>query len=116
VVSPPVPSPNAESEPAESEQTGSLPGRGAEDLERLSTEELRRQAFTLAERRMDIRFFWDLVEHLPAAEGIATEDGSAGSIAGGLADVIELVRGLAGHGFGSAEPLLRARFIEYLRG
>lgn len=85
------------------------------DLDGLSTDELRRRAFARAEKRVDIRFFWDLLEHLPGAEAIATEDGSAGSITGGLSEIVELLRGLAGHGYGDAEPLLRARFIDYLR-
>lgn len=85
-----------------------------EALAELSTEELRHRAFSAAERRLDIHFFWDLLAHLPGAEGIATEDGSAGNITGGLSEAVELVRGLMGHGYGEAEPLLRARFIEYL--
>lgn len=85
-----------------------------ERLANLSTEELRHAAFSVAERRLDIGFFWDLLEHLPGAEGIATEDGSTGNITGGLSELIELVRGLMGRDYGSAEPMLRARFIDYL--
>jgi hypothetical protein len=86
-----------------------------EDLGSLPTEELRRRAFSVAEHHLDVRFFWDLIEHFPSTEGIAVEQGSAGEIAGGISEAIEVVRGLLGHGYGDAEPLIRARFIEYLR-
>jgi hypothetical protein len=86
-----------------------------EDLEALSTAELRRRAFARAERHLDVRFFWDLLEHLPATEGVATEDGSAGAIAGGITEALAAVRELFARDLGDAEPLLRARFIEYLR-
>ena len=86
-----------------------------EELDRLSTEELRQRAFDLAEHRRDIGFFWDLIKHLPPSEDIASEDASAGNITGGLADAVEIVRELMGRGLGDTEPLVRARFIDYLR-
>jgi len=86
-----------------------------EELDSLSTEELRRKAFERAERRHDIGFFWDLVRHLPPSEDIATEDASAGNITGGIAETVEAVRELMGRGVGDTEPLIRARFIDYLR-
>ena len=39
-----------------------------EDLERLSTRELHDRAFSLARRRLDVRFFWNLLEAAPAVE------------------------------------------------
>lgn len=84
-------------------------------LESLSTDDLRKRAFSTAERHLDAGFFWDLLEHLPGAEGMATEDGSSGNVTGWINDVIEVIGGLLGHGYGDAEPLLRARFIDYLR-
>jgi hypothetical protein len=86
-----------------------------EELDRLSTDELRQRAFERAEKHRDVGFFWDLIKHLPPAEDIATEDASAGNITGGVADVIEIVRELMGRGLGETEPLVRARFIDYLR-
>lgn len=86
-----------------------------EQLDQLSTEELRQRAFERAEHHHDIGFFWDLVKHLPSADDIAGEDGSAGHITGGIADAVEAVRELMGRGLGDAEPLVRARFIDYLR-
>ena len=85
-----------------------------EELDRLTTDELRQRAFERAEHRRDVGFFWDLIKHLPPAEDIATEDASAGNITGGVADVIEIVRELMGRDLGEAEPLIRARFIDYL--
>ncbi|GAB3449095.1 hypothetical protein GCM10027570_23210 [Streptomonospora sediminis] len=40
-------------------------------LERLETPELRDRAVSLARRRWDVRFFWRLLELLPAAEAAA---------------------------------------------
>lgn len=87
-----------------------------EELDRLSTEELRAMAFDRAEHARDVGFFWDLIRHLPPSEDIASEDGSAGNITGGLADVVEMVREIFGRGLGDNEPLVRARFISYIRG
>jgi hypothetical protein len=86
-------------------------------LDALSTEDLRQRAFELAEHRRDIGFFWDLVRHLPSAGDVASEDASAGNITGGIVETVQLVRELFGKGtdYGAVEPLLRARFLDYLR-
>jgi hypothetical protein len=42
-----------------------------EELERLSTRELHDRAFSLARRRLDVRFFWNLLEAAPAVEAAA---------------------------------------------
>jgi hypothetical protein len=86
-----------------------------EELDALSTEELRRRAFGRAEEKRDIGFFWDLVKHLPASDDMAREDASAGNITGGIAEAVESVRELFGRGLGDAEPMVRARFIDYIR-
>jgi hypothetical protein len=86
-----------------------------EELDRLTTEQLRQRAFDLAEHRRDIGFFWDLVKHLPSSDDIASEDASSGNITGGIADAVEIVRELMGRGLGDTEPLVRARFIDYIR-
>jgi len=86
-----------------------------EELDQLSTEQLRRRAFEQAEQRHDVGFFWDLVKHLEPSRDLAQDDGSMGHISGGLAEVAEVVRELFGHGLGDNEPLVRARFIDYLR-
>ena len=86
-----------------------------EDLDGLPTEELRRRAFERAEHRHDAGFFWDLLRHLPPTESVAAEDGSAGNISGGIAELVEAVRELLGGDLGDVEPLVRARFIDYIR-
>ena len=42
-----------------------------EELEQLTTKELHDRAFSLARRRLDVRFFWNLLESVPAAEAAA---------------------------------------------
>lgn len=86
-----------------------------EELDRLSTDELRQRAFDRAEHHRDMGFFWDLIKHLPSSDDIATEDASSGNITGGIADAVAMVRELMGRGLGDTEPLIRARFIDYLR-
>ena len=48
-----------------------------EELERLSNRELHDRAFSLARRRLDVRFFWNLLEVAPAAEAAAGHEGEA---------------------------------------
>jgi hypothetical protein len=86
-----------------------------EDLNDLTTEELRRRAFDKAQSAHDVHFFWDLAKHLSGSHSLATEDGSGGGITGSLADLVDLARELMGKGFGDDEPLVRARFLDYLR-
>lgn len=86
------------------------------DLNALSTEELRKRAFAKAEKAHDAHFFWDIAMHLRGARAIAGEDGSSGAITGSIAEAVSLVRELLGHTpLGEDEPLLRARFLDYLR-
>jgi hypothetical protein len=49
----------------------------AEELEKLSTKELQERAFRVARRRLDVRFFWNLLEVAPAAEAAAGHEGEA---------------------------------------
>jgi hypothetical protein len=85
------------------------------DLDTLSTEELRARAFDKAEREHDVRFVWEVATHLRSARAIAGEDGSSGAITGTLAEAVTLVRELMGKApLGEDEPLLRARFLDYL--
>ena len=101
-----------------SDESAAVPGQvpTIEELDALPTEELRRRAFERAEQRRDIGFFWDLVRHLPPSEEIASEDGSAGNITGSLTEVVEIAREMTGRDLGDIEPLVRARFISYIRG
>ncbi len=88
----------------------------SDELLDLSTDELRKRAFEKAEKAHDVRFFWDLVAHMRAGSAIAGEDGSSGSITGTLTEAVHAVRELTGKApMGQDEPLLRARFVDYLR-
>ena len=87
-----------------------------EELDRLSTEDLRKRAFHKAERHGDVGFFWDLMKRLPSATDLDAEDGSAGALTGSISEAIDMVRELLGKDdLGDREPLVRARYIEYLR-
>jgi hypothetical protein len=85
------------------------------DLDELTTDELRKRAFEKAQSAHDLGFFWDVIKHLRASRALAAEDGSGGGITGSLVEVVELARELMGRGLGDDEPLLRARFLDYLR-
>lgn len=84
------------------------------DLDELSTEELRQQAFEKARRAHDVGFFWDVVKHLRASHSLSQEDGSGGGLTGSISDAVEIVRELMGKDLGDDEILLRARFVDYL--
>lgn len=47
------------------------------ELELLTTKDLHDRAFSLARRRLDVRFFWNLLEAVPAAEAAAGHLGEA---------------------------------------
>lgn len=82
-------------------------------LEALSTEELRERAFSIARRRLDLAFFWNVIEHLPHSFNAET-DGSVGSIGSVIDNIVETFQEFHGHGYGEEEPLLRAAFIDYI--
>lgn len=87
-----------------------------QDLDALSTEQLRHQAFSKAEHAHDVGFFWDVAKHLRSARAIAGEDGSSGAITGSIAEAVGLVREMMGKApLGEDEPLLRAKFMDYLQ-
>lgn len=80
-----------------------------------TTEELRQQAFEKARAAHDVGFFWDVVKHLRSSAAFASEDGSGGGLTGSISDAVEIVRELMGKDLGAEEPLLRAKFQDYLR-
>ncbi|GGJ97415.1 hypothetical protein GCM10010123_29310 [Pilimelia anulata] len=93
---------------------GSAPDVAA--LDALPTEELRQRAFARARQRVDLRFFWSVIQHLPHAAAVEDLDGSLGAYGATVDDAVAMWREFHGHGYGASEPLLRAAFIEYLRG
>jgi hypothetical protein len=84
------------------------------ELDALSTEELRKRAFARAIDCHDVGFFWSVLRHLPHADDTEELDASLGAVGASVDDAVALWRELTGHGYGQAEPLLRAAFIDYL--
>lgn len=84
------------------------------ELDGLTTEELRQRAFALAVKRHDLGFFWSILKHLPHADDAESLDASLGAVGASISDAISLWREFTGHGYGEAEPLLRAAFVNYL--
>lgn len=83
------------------------------ELDALTTEQLREKAFSVAERHVDVGFFWDLLRHLPASANVARDD-SFSAASATLSDAIELFREFRGDHLGDSEPLVRAYFLDYL--
>jgi hypothetical protein len=82
-----------------------------EELNGLTTKELHDRAFRIAERRLDVRFFWNLLEYAPVAEAIAGHTRHA------EADVLSLsatVQDATNSGENEVADALRPIFIEYL--
>ena len=84
-----------------------------DELDALSTDELRERAFALARERRDVKFFWDLFQHVPHGHE-DSHDGWLGSLAATIDDAVALWNEVTGHDYGKAEPLVRAAFIDYL--
>jgi hypothetical protein len=81
-------------------------------LEALSAKALHDRAVSYAKRHLDLRFFWDLMQLLPAAEAAAGELGQADE------DVMRLsahVDDVTEAGRGETAEMLRPFYIEYLR-
>lgn len=100
------------SEQAKTNVTNGHDAGASEDLERLSTHELHDRAVRRAEKHMDIKFFWSLIEMIPAAEALSGKMGEADfdvvSARGAIKDALH-------SGEGELAEALRPVFIEYLR-
>jgi hypothetical protein len=83
-----------------------------DDLDRLSSKELHDLAVRHARRHVNVKFFWNLMEVLPAAEAAAGETGEMASdidhMSAHLDDVTE-------SGKGETADLLRPFYLDYLR-
>jgi len=86
--------------------------RMPEDLDKLSTRELHDRAMHRAEKHLDVKFFWSLLETIPAAEAVRGDLGEADfdiqSARGLLTDALH-------SGEGELAEALRPMFIDYLR-
>ena len=85
------------------------PGDG---LDALSSEELHQRAVSRAKKHLDVKFFWELIRLVPAAEAAA----------GDLDEAEEDVQRLSAHlddvsdaGKGAVADNLRPFYLEYLR-
>ena len=83
-----------------------------DDLDRLSAKELHDLAVRHARRHLNVKFFWQLMEVLPAAEAAAGDTGEMASdidhMSAHLDDVTE-------SGKGQTAELLRPFYLDYLR-
>ncbi|MEU4156052.1 hypothetical protein [Actinoplanes sp. NPDC026670] len=84
------------------------------ELDALTTETLREQAFAKARAQRDVKFFWQVLRHLPDAGDAAALDGAPNSIGPTVDEAVALWREFEGRDLGAQEPLLRAAFIDYL--
>jgi hypothetical protein len=83
-----------------------------DDLDRLSSQELHDLAVSRAKHHLDVRFFWQLMQALPAAEA------AAGELDEAEADVMKLsahIDDVADSGRGEVGDLLRPFYLDYLR-
>jgi hypothetical protein len=83
----------------------------AESYEQLSSRELHDLAVRRARRHVDIRFFWQLMEVLPAAQA------AAGDLREAEADVAQMsahLNDITDAGRGEVAEVLRPFYIEYL--
>lgn len=82
-----------------------------EELDQLSSKELHDRAVKHAKRHLDVKFFWRLIETLPAAEA------AAGNLDKANADVqstMAHVDDITDAGEGETAELLRPLYIDYL--
>jgi len=82
------------------------------DLERLSSKELHDLAVSHARRHADVRFFWDLLEVLPAAEASA---GKLDEAEADLSSTIAHIDDITDAGKGEVAELLRPFYLDYLK-
>ncbi|HZL47709.1 MAG TPA: hypothetical protein VFC30_01700 [Solirubrobacteraceae bacterium] len=84
----------------------------AEDLDQLSTQELHDRAVHRAEKHLDVKFLWSLLQLIPAAETVSGDVGEgeydAESSKGLIYDAIH-------SGEGELGEAMRPVFIDYLR-
>jgi hypothetical protein len=89
------------------------PGGGEVDpLEELSTIELHDRAVARAEKHLDVKFFWNLLKLIPAAEALSGDEGEAEYdmqfSKGVISDALH-------SGEGELGEALRPVFVDYLR-
>jgi hypothetical protein len=84
----------------------------AEDLDQLSTHELHDRALHRAEKHLDAKFLWSLLEMIPVAEMVSGDTGRADfDILHSRSQIRDALRS----GDGKLAESLRPVFIDYLR-
>ncbi|HXB15157.1 MAG TPA: hypothetical protein VNV44_05375 [Solirubrobacteraceae bacterium] len=89
-----------------------MAGAASDGLDQLSTEELHDRAVHYAERHFDVKFFWSLLEAIPAAETARGDEGEADF---DIQFSKGLIKDALHSGEGELGELLRPLFIDYLR-
>ena len=84
----------------------------SDDLEQLSTHELHDRAVHRAEKHLDVKFFWSLLEIIPAAE---TARGDVGEADFDIESSKGLIKDAVHSGDGELGEALRPVFLDYLR-
>jgi hypothetical protein len=84
---------------------------GSDELDQLSSHELRVRAIKRARRRMDLKFFWNLIEMIPAAE---EAEGAPDKLAADVEASRVWLEDLL-HPDPQMEEALRPVFLDYLR-
>jgi hypothetical protein len=83
-----------------------------DDLEELSTHELHDRAVRRAEKHLDVKFFWSLLQLIPAAK---VASGDVGEADYDVESSKGLVYDAVHSGEGELGEVLRPMFIDYLR-
>jgi hypothetical protein len=83
-----------------------------DDLDKLSTHELHDRAVHRAERHLDVKFFWSLLQLIPAAQ---TASGDVGEGDYDIQSSKGLIYDALHSGDGALGEALRPVFIDYLR-
>jgi hypothetical protein len=83
------------------------------ELERLSSEELHDRAVKLAQRRLDVKFLWSLLQRIPAAEA-AAHDGDPRESEADISHVSALLWDALHSGEGKHAEALRPFYLDYI--
>jgi hypothetical protein len=83
-----------------------------DDLDRLSSKELHDLAVHRARRHLDAKFFWQLMQVMPAAEAAA---GDTGEMAADIDRMSAHLDDVTESGKGETAEMLRPFYLDYLR-
>ena len=83
-----------------------------DEADKLSSRELHDMAMKRALHHVDVKFLWQLLRYIPAAEELAGHPAEAGA---DLTQVSALIGDAVGSGEGEVGEALRPIYIDYLR-